>query len=322
MSRTLVYIASGGYKKDYEKLQYDRVFLVDTWAFPRFQSKKVQMLRQDALDAVKVLHANNIKIDCLVTLCESVGEGGQTYATCSDTFMGYIMPVLSKDFIWICNNRMYYPIQYRSIIDPSKKHPTTIYNSLSNNDRMRSRYGYNFVSLNLPYDMWEIYDSDPDYLSPALFMESVCENNKGHVYKMRYAPAIETIILPGNITIRLIQDSIWNHYDELDYLFISFKLGYFPMKNYFENIDKVDYYKQMEFGAKLRWADLNRLNHIGFTPHYWYQYDKNYQKQLESFIRGIERPMVIDFYYMNSGFNTRHIRKAAKTIQQERSSHL
>ena len=155
-----------------------------------------------------------------------------------------------------------------------------------------------------------------------MFSNHLSNSNRGHVFRMSYSPSVESFSIPGGTTIRLVQDSIWEHYDELDHLFISFKLGYPPMKDFFEKSDKVSYYEQMDFGAQLRRAESNGLVHIGFTPHYWYQYDRNYQKQLEDFLRELGRPMTIEFFYMNTRFGTRHIRKAVRTLQREHPSHL
>lgn len=315
--KTLVYIASGGYRSEYESLDYDRVYLVDPAVRGKFHSDKVKLLRCDATEAVEYFKKEGISIDCLVTLCESMAEGGHTYATCSDTFMGYIMPILAKDFLWICNDKRYYLSQYLStrgekIILPGRR---------ENPYRMRTRFGFNFVSLDLPYAMREIHEDDPEYLPPAMFSNHLSNENRGHVFRMIYSPSVESFEIPGGVTIRLVQDSIWNHCDELDHLFISFKLGYPPLMDFFENIDRVSYYQQMEFGAQLRRAESNGFTHIGVTPHYWYQYDRNYQKQLEDFLRELGRPMTIDFFYMNSRFGTRHIRKAVKTLQREHHSH-
>lgn len=310
MSSTLVYIASGGYKEEYENLNYDRVFLVDASVRRRFRSNKVKLLRCDAMEAIEYFKKELITIDCLVTLCESIAEGGHTYATCSDTFMGYIMPILAKDFLWICNDIGYYPPQYHS----SRGERIVLNGKSETLYKMRTRYGYNFVSFDLPYAMREIRGEDPLYLSPLMFSDELSNEKEGHVFKMHYSPSYETVELPGGVPIRLIQDSIWNHYNELDHLFVSFKLGYPPKKDYFDRIDKVSYYEQMDFGEKLSWAKSNGFGHIGFTPHYWYQYDKNYQKPLEDFILGLEKPMTIDFYYLNTHFGIRFIKKAIKTI--------
>lgn len=314
----MVYIASGEYKAEYEDLDYDRVYLVDPKADNHFLSDKVVLLNCDALEAIELFKKERIKIDCLICLCESLGEGGQTYATCSDAFMGYIMPILRKDFLWICNDRQYYSHQYLTTETTRILYPGLRKETLY---RMHTRYGFNFVSLDLPYRMKEIYSDGPDYLPPAMFSDMLSEVNTGHVFRMSYFPSFDIFELHGGVTIRLLHDSIWNHYDELDHLFISFKLGFLPKKDYFESFDKVSYYEQMDFATKLRWAASNNLGHIGFTPHYWYQYDKNYQKQLEDFIRELERPMTIDFYFMNSWFGTRFIKKAVKTLQQKIISH-
>ena len=219
--KTLVYIASGGYRKEYESLDYDRVYLVDTALRNRVRSDKVKLLRCDALEAVEYFKKEGIVIDCLVCLCESVGEGGQTYAVCSDVFMGYVMPVLANDFLWICNDIQYYPGLYRSTKGQRFDLPGS--GIRENPYGMHLRYGFNHVSLDLPYSMQELTDGDPEYIPPSMFSRLLSEHNGGHVYRMRYSPSIETFVLSPGISIRLIQDSIWNHYDELDHLFVSFK---------------------------------------------------------------------------------------------------
>ena len=314
MVKTLVYLASGPFKAHYLQLGFDRVYLVDT-AFQRKPisiqygaSTQVIPLSMDALEAVELLKNEGLRIDCLVTLCESVGEGGQTYAMCSDVVMGYLMPLLSEDFIWVCNDLDYYPTTYRS---------TRVSDTLSEKNKMREKYGANFVSLNLPYIMEELHCGDPDYLSPSLFTSLLNSYNCGHVFRMHYVPSVETITISGGVTVRLIQDSIWNHYGELDRLFVSFRLGFTPMKDYFEKIEKVVYYRQEDLGKQLDLALNDGLSHIGFTPHYRYQYESVFQTELERFLRTVDHPMTIDFFYLNSGFHTRFIRKAVKTLQRK-----
>ena len=38
----------------------------------------------------------------------------------------------------------------------------------------------------------------------------------------------------NNLTIRLIQDSIWMHYDELDHIYISFKPSHTTYQNFLQ----------------------------------------------------------------------------------------
>ena len=308
MGKTLLYVASGNYRPVYECLDFSRIYLVDNHMRRRPHSERIVELHDDALHAVDLLKNRGVSIDCLVCLCESRGEGGQTYAMCSDVFMGYIMPILSKDFVWICNDTKYYGFpSYRKGRPPIPQR----------HSRLRNSYGRNFVSLDLPYLMQEITEEDEGYLSPALFSNLIDQSNP-HVFRMSFQPIVEEYILSDMITIRIINDSIWNHYQELDHLYISFQLEYPQMKDYFSEIERVSYYEQMGFIDMLRTSHSNGDSRIGFTPHYWLQYDRNYQKQLEAFIREVSTPMTIDFYYLSSWFSTKHLRKAVKTIQRER----
>jgi hypothetical protein len=186
--------------------------------------------------------------------------------------------------------------------------------------KMRNVYGQNVVSLDLPYEMTELSANDKGYISPATFSSLLNDNNKGHVFRMHYSPVIQEYPITERFKIRILQDSIWNHYDELDAIFISFKLEYWEMRDYFEYLPKVSYYKQMEFGEMLNQSAREDHHHIGFTPHYLYQYDKVYQKQLEEFalefIKENPGDLTIDFYYLSSWFHTKHLRKAITTLKR------
>lgn len=313
--KTLVYLASGNYRPEYEYLSYDRIFLVDTRINAKFISNKVIPLKMDALDSINFFCKNNIQIDCLVCLCESRGEGGQTYAMCSDIVMGYVMPALSPKFIWIANDSSFY--DFRPYLNGKASSLLPAFQG--------KRYGLsknmsnkNYVSLNLPYKMIELEKDDCGYLNPRIFSSHIGSFNKGHVFDMEYFPIIETIHINEKVSIRIIQDSIWCHYDELDKLFISFKLEYEPLVGFFEKKEKVSYYKQMDFLTALIESEENGFHHVGFTPHYWYQYDKNYKKMLVQFAAQCKSSIIIDFYYLSSWFNIRYIRKAAKQIKREK----
>ena len=182
---------------------------------------------------------------------------------------------------------------------------------------MKEWFGYNFVSMDLPYSMKEIFEGDPDYLPPSLFSRHLTEDNPGHVFRMHHYLAVNAFTFPRDVKIRLIQDSIWNHYEELDHLFISFKPGYPPKEDFFERKEKVSYYRYQDFGDILRTETEKGLSHIGFTPHHWFQFDRKIQKQMESFLRAQKEPLTVDFYYMNTAFHTRYMLKAIKTIQRK-----
>lgn len=313
--RNLVYIASGDCKPEYSKLNYDQIFLVDTshgYSKKIVIKGKIVYLKMDALESFNYFKSNSINIDCLVTLCESRGEGGQTYSMCSDVFMGYFMQILPQDFIWICNDSSYYQFsKYRKGL-PS-------YYAYTGKKKLRKMYGNNYVSLNLPYEMSELTDGMQGYITPKTFSSYLTKENGGHVFKMHYVPNLQTINISEKLRIRFIQDSIWNHKDELDALYISFRLDHRPMKYFFENISKVAYYTQMDFKEKLKESLIKGYTHVGFTPHYLYQYDKVYQRLLVDFAKDFlpndYQPLTIDFFYLSSWFKIKHLLKAIKTIQ-------
>ena len=303
--RTLVYLAAGDYKEFYETLPFDRIYLVSSERRRRIRSDKVVHITMDVLDSIEYFKKNNIKIDCLVTLRESQGEGGFRYNICSDAVMGYLMPILQEHFIWICNGTDYYNI--------IKKKDQT------HNLKLHKCECLNYVSLDLPYLMTELTSDSLEYVSPSLFTD-MDDSASMHIYSMQSHSNIKEFKVGKHLTIRLIQDSIWRHEDELDQMYISFKPSYSPQKNFYtQHNPKASYYSQMEFGRILRKAIDTGLNHIGFTPHYWYQYDRNYQKMLEEECKGLNSDFTIDFYYMNSWYNCRHLEKAIMTLQ--RNSH-
>ena len=305
MEGVLLYLASGNYRPEYEKLNYSQIYLVDKRIRHNFNSDKVVPMRMDALGAIEMLKEKGVKVDCLVCLCESQGEGGQTYDMCSDVIMGYMMPILSNTFIWICNDPSYYASA------PISKKKSLIPNPYK---KLKNYWGKNLSSFNLPYLMTELTPGDDKYISPTVFSDLLLYRNQGHVYRMTYNPSLEEYHVSDLLTIRIIQDSIWNHYEELDQLYISFQLAYWEMRDYFTFIETVKYYRQMEFYDRLLEAQDKGFSHIGFTPHYWQQYDRNYQKQLERFFEQIKQPIVIDFFYLNSWIKTKHIKKAIKAM--------
>ena len=300
--RTLVYLASGGYKDIYETLPYDRIYLVSSEPRKPISSNKVTYLNMDALDSAEYFKRHNIQIDCLVILRESQGEGGFRYNLCSDSVMGYFMSFLPERFIWICNGTDYYNI----IREKDQTY----------NLKLHKCESLNYVSLNLPYLMTKLDSDSPGYIDPTYFTD-MHSSASMHVFSMQLKPNIREFKVGKFLNIRIIQDSIWRYENELDRMYISFKPSYIPQIDFYtRNHPKASYYTQMEFGEKLKKAISSGLNHIGFTPHYWYQYDKNYQKMLEHECKNLNREIRIDFFYMNQGFNCNHIEKAIKTLSR------
>ena len=214
----------------------------------------------DCLHAVKYLNQHKVKIDCFVALNEGLYEGGGRYAINSDMFLGYVMPILSDEYIHILN---------------------------------KNYYGHNYnVTMDLPYLMTEIIKGDQDYLDPFLFSDD--EYHKGHakVYRMKkkQTSAFELKLNPG-MKVSIIPDSIWCHTEELDLLGISFVPQ--GQGNYFNRINKVSSLREYTIVEVLEHCVQNKLNRIGLTP--WGQghyndffdlirsYSKAYPKEISLF---------------------------------------
>jgi hypothetical protein len=306
----LVYISSGSYNPDYENLPFDKIYLVDL-KYSGKSTEKVQGLKMDALESLKFFKENHIQIDCLVLLRESQGEGGYTYNMCSDMVIGYFMSILPKTFILICNDVCYYDFRQ------NEKSKIPYY---KDDVKFKKYETPNLVSLDLPYKMTQLFPGDSGYIEPTTFTEYLA-GGPMHVYQMELQTQEEEYTIGKSLKIRCIKDSIWSHEDELDKLYISFYPKHQAYKDHFaNNHSKAQYYKQMDFGQMLIEAHEHGYKHIGFTPHYWYQYDRNYQKMLEAFCLEKDPEMTIDFYYLNSWFKYRHIIKAVKTILRAKRS--
>jgi hypothetical protein len=129
----------------------------------------------DCLHAVKYLNQHKVKIDCFVALNEGLYEGGGRYAINSDMFLGYVMPILSDEYIHIMN-RNYYGI---------------------------SNY---HVTMELPYLKTEIYEGDQNYLNLFLFSEDEYHKGNAKVFRMKKHTSVEYLNINPNI--HLIATSI------------------------------------------------------------------------------------------------------------------
>ena len=193
MEKTLVYFASGTeIKEAYKNLPYDKIYLVD-YAF-RFSKvkvidKKITCLNMDCLEAVDYLKERNIKIDCFVCLNEGLFEGGGSYPINSDFFIGYVMPIMREEYIHVMNPLYYY------------------------NDE-----GYD-VTMDLPYHMTDI--TEYSIIDHRIFSNDDLQIKNGRVYLMkRVFESYGSNYLNSKIRVTTFWDSIWNHYDYLDNLYI------------------------------------------------------------------------------------------------------
>ncbi|MGD0582318.1 MAG: hypothetical protein ABR974_05155 [Bacteroidales bacterium] len=267
--RTLVYFASGPYKDKYEFLPFNRVYLID-FCFAEntdhnikvSKSGKVICLGMDCLFAVDYLKKSKVKIDCFVALNEGLFEGGGYYAINSDMFLGYVMPILKDEYIHIINKN-YYGNQYH-------------------------------VSMDLPYQMTAINESNQDYLDPFLFSDDNYHKGHAKVYRMKKQTSVGDLNINPNIQISIIHDSIWNHADELDLLAISIRSQ--GQDDFFHGVSKVISLRDISVEQILDFCVLKKINRIGITPWSNGKYSsfidqvKNYSK---------EYPKSISLFHLN-----------------------
>jgi len=247
--KTLVYFASGPEREEYQDLNFDKIYLIDNYFknSNRFQNRvvskgKIRCIGMDCLESIEYLKKEKVKIDCFVSLNEGLYEGGGSYAINSDMFLGYAMPLFKDQYIHIMNKEYYH------------NH-------------------YN-VSMDLPYVFEEIKDNDSSYIKPDIFSKYKWVTNNAKVFIMnKRTNTIVDFLLSPTRKVKIIHDSIWNYYDYLDVLVVSYsKQG---QQDFFDRIPKVLNSKSIELDKIFDYCKENKINKIGFTP-----LGSNYNKYL------------------------------------------
>ncbi len=244
--KTLVYFASGRNRSEYQRLDFERIILVDKcfrnkklYKNNGLQINKVTCIGMDCLESIKFLKQENIKIDCFVSLNEGLFEGGGRYAINSDLFLGYVMPLLKDNYIHIMNQNYY----------------CNMYN----------------VSMDLPFEMKEISENDKRYISPFIFSKDDYHKNNAKVFQMLRIFNIQNIFLNPKLKISIINDSIWNYYNELDRIVILFTSQ--GQRNFFDKLPKVIDLNHSSIDEIFSICKKNKIEKIGFTP--WGRGDYN-----------------------------------------------
>ena len=197
--KTLLYLASGEYRSDYEALPYEKVILVDkSTAYKKVDlptDSKVMFLNMEALVAIDYLKTNNVKIDCLVIINEGLYEGGAIYPFYSDFFIGFLHPILSEEFLLVTDIKHY------------------------ESSGLKTRIG----KMNWAVEkIKSIKPSERDVLKPGIFSDSQLAKNKsndpnyGNIFHLKLIQVNPISRTFGNITLELKHGSIWNDEDQQD----------------------------------------------------------------------------------------------------------
>ncbi len=260
---TFLYLASGSYNINYEKLNFNKMYFVDSniglrKSYPE-NSNSIRFIAKDALLAIDHLKAENVRVDCLVIINEGLFEGGGSYPMFADFLMGYLYPLLTDEF---------------SLITDLTPYQTTKYKALSKLDWAVEK-------------VEELFLGDKDYLNPRIFSTHTSNKERfGQVFRMRKVDSKTVFNTRNNrIIVKLIHGSIWSDTDDLDY--IGLKLSndgvhlhsrgkrnirtsgeFFASKPYVHNI------QNKSFEEVLADAESNSAEIIGFTPWSENDYDE------------------------------------------------
>ena len=237
--KTLVYFASGCNKPEYQKLDFDKIYLIDncfkdTKRYPEriFSVGKVTCIGMDCLESVEYLKKENVKIDCFVSLNEGLYEGGGSYAINSDFFLGYAMPLLKDNYIHIMNQN-YYLNHYK-------------------------------VSMDLPYEKIRISEGEEGFIDPLIFSKEKYHKGHAEVYKMKRIHNRQKLSINPKLDISVIHDSIWNYYDRLDLVAVS--LTDQGQGAFFDNLPKTMSFNKNMIEEVFSYCKLNKIEKLGLTP--------------------------------------------------------
>jgi len=231
--RTLVYFASGPLKREYQNLDFDRIYLIDNCFNNKIiKEGKITCIGMDCLKSIEYLKKEKVKIDYFVSLNEGLYEGGGSYALNSDFFLGYAMPLFKENYIHIMNQNYY--------------------------------HNYYKVGMDLPYELEEINETETDYISPFTFSENKYHKGHAKVYKMTSNKNSIKIKIKSKVKLCIKHDSIWNHYQKLDLLGLSIKIQ--GQGNYFDHMPKTINLNNNSIEKILDYCSANRINKLGLTP--------------------------------------------------------
>lgn len=284
-NRTLLYMASGGYRDDYEKLTYEKVILVDKSSKNRNvdlpNNSKVTFLNMEATSAIDYLKSKKIKVDCFVLINEGLYQGGGIYPFFSDFFIGLIHPILSDEFLLVTDINHYQTANFKTRI---------------------GKMNWAVEKINT------IKPNVSDLLKPSVFSYSQHAKNKandpdfGNIFHLKLVPDTSVIRSFGNISIELKHGSVWNDMDQLDFVGCKFED---PNSNYmkFNNLsNKTDRKIQLVDISSLSTVQIlslcreKNINHIGLIP--WL--NGNYSDFYDVISKNkFEKPLKITFYHLH-----------------------
>ena len=284
-NKTLLYLASGHYRSEYEKLPYEKIILVDK--SPTFErlilppNTKVEFLNMEALRAIDYLKSRKIKIDCLVIINEGLYGGGALYPFFSDYFMGYLHPILSSEFLLVTDIRHYSTLGLKTRI-------------------VKMNWGFEKINTLKPHQN--------DILKPALFSYSQHSKKEsdnvdyGTIFQLRLINTQAISKQFGNLTVELKHGSIWKDLHLLDGIGYPFNtavnneinFNYITTQlirnNAFINVNK------LSINDIITMCQAKRITHIGLFPWLNGKYSELYSSLKKN---NCVSPLKISLYHLH-----------------------
>lgn len=244
--KTLLYLASGTFKEEYLNLPFDRMIFVDKCQsfakdYPK-NNKKIRFIAKDALDAIDILKREKIKVDCLVSINEGLGEGGGDYAIFSDFLIGFLSPILKNEFTVITDVNYYQAF------------------------RMARHLG----RMDWAWEKRRLEIGEEGYISPSIFSSYNTQGKHkpfGQVFKIKKNNRLKKTFVLNNITVNIIHGSIWEDEAQLDQLFLRFNPNnHIKVTRFFNKKNKISHIGDQPITHVIENAVANNYCNIGLIP--------------------------------------------------------
>jgi hypothetical protein len=249
MPTSLLYLASGKYRSEYENLPYDKVILVDRSI--RINDKvplgsKVTLIPRDALPGIRKLKEyKDLKINCLVSVNEGLYGGGGDYPIFSDFLLGYLSPILADELLVITD------INFLKAAEIAK----------------------NVRKMNWGFNKIRIGSNHPRYIDPRNFTTYGGEErpNYGDVFLLTRINGRIPLPLNEKLPVELMHGSIWEHEQSLDLLGINLRPrenenARYSINRFFQSHNKVYNIHSKSIEEILAHAEDRKVEYLGLTP--------------------------------------------------------
>ncbi|GAA4074313.1 hypothetical protein GCM10022389_19820 [Flavobacterium cheonanense] len=285
-SKTLLYIASGGYKPEYENLPFDHLYFVDgnsnfKKSYPE-DHPKITFLGMDALFAIDYLKSKQVKIDCLVLINEGLWQGGGSYPLFSDFLIGYLSPILLEEYLLICD-LSYYDSNLNAVT--------------------KMDWGHKIIK--------KLTSEDIGYINPKLFTsyrEFSQDEVFGNVLLMKKERKVTSLNSDSiGMKIEIVHGSIWEDEDNLDFIGLNLRSkhqlvgranGSQNVVDFFESKPKVQNIKEKHFSEIMETYIKSDVKRVGLVA--WN--NGNYE-EIVNLINALPSNNLesIRFYHLNKG---------------------